>query len=156
MSPFLQSKKRYHSIVAYLAGLEVKEGNMRTFLFVIVVLLAACDVTKTSNYNIAVDKGESHEENLKAAPIISGNVWNGEMQSRMKLEIPELKDVGLNQVVGLKYQNMSFSSGEKGVFIQCIFKSSLGEQVTSKAIDICKQEVEAGINDYFNPATFNK
>ncbi|QFT53906.1 hypothetical protein [Microbulbifer sp. THAF38] len=129
---------------------------MRTILLITILFIGACEVSTSKNYNIQVEGGQNHEENLKAAPVIANLVWNGNLHHQIQKEVVELQGQDLSNLLGLRYQNMSFSSGEKGVFIQCIFKSSFNDEVGDKVIEICRKEVEAQITDYFTTNKSNQ
>ncbi|WP_444908916.1 hypothetical protein [Microbulbifer sp. TRSA005] len=130
-------------------GVRGKEFQMRAILLITVLFLGACEVSTSKNYTIQVEGGQNHEENLKAAPVIANLVWNGNLHHQIQKEVVELQDQDLSNLLGLRYKNVSFSSGEKGVFIQCIFKSSFSDKVGDKVIEICRKEVEAQIADHF-------
>jgi len=128
---------------------------MMKYIILVVLFLSACDVSMSKNYNIAVKGGTTHEDNLEAAQIVATTIWNGRLKSLIKAEIKELRNENLDEMLGLRIQNMSFDNGEKGVFIQCIFKSSLNEKLSNKVTELCKTEVEVEIANYFGSITSN-
>ncbi len=116
-------------------------------IFILLLLTTACNFSTTKGYNIEVKGNISDKEKINIAQSVAGTVWNGNLKKMIKSQITELRDSDLNNMLGIKIQHMKFNEGT-GVFIQCTFISSNSEEVASKVINLCKQEVELELTKF--------
>ncbi len=75
---------------------------MKKYCLVILFFLSACKFSSSVGHRVLVDGGSDHEENLKAAPIVVKTVWLGELKSKIKNEVEELRDKNLDNMLTLK------------------------------------------------------
>lgn len=115
--------------------------------------LSACSLNYTAYESVAISGPQPADIKLEFAKNVALRVWTGDLKSRLKTEIPELKDKNLDTMLGIQWVKKTntnikdVTSSSTNVFVKCAFKSKLPPAIGQKAVAICidnvKQEIEA-------------
>ena len=124
---------------------------MKLVLVFLAVFALGCDVSKSSHYNVEVKIGSNIAEKHEIASNISKAVWGSDLRTSLTEQIPELADISLEKVFGIKWQAVNFTTTEgqdsQAVFIQCLVKHS-NTAVIDKVLNLCRNRIEIELSNY--------
>ena len=126
---------------------------MNKFIIFLIAFITACSVSHSSYYNIEITGDASPDRKFEIAKEVAEKVWSGKLKTLIQEEIPELKGQDISKMLGIRWKKTvfnSFTDDEKEktvVYVQCLFKSNSSD-ISNKALEICKKEVEAVLANY--------
>ncbi len=124
---------------------------MRYWISLVVIALMSCSVSFTSQDSVEISGKHSDEENLKLAEQIGVAVWEGQLRQHLQESIPELSGKNVDNMLGVRWGKTTVNSltndslDTTGVYVKCVFQSSIPQSIARKAVDICIEYVNAEI-----------
>jgi hypothetical protein len=124
---------------------------MKFILLLCTLFITGCSVSKSSHYNIEVKIGSDIAEKQEIANKIGKIIWSGDLRAIITEQIPELPEIPLEKMFGIKWHTMHFKNNEgqesQTVFIQCLVRHS-DAKVIDKVLELCRNRVEYELENY--------